>query len=265
MFAVPAAHPELRILLADVRAQPDADLPRLVLADWLQDQGDPRGELIHLQVVRAGLDQDDPRYIEILRREYQILRRHALDWLGLLADRSSAWEFTRGFISLSGRAANFLVPAVFELASDDLFVWVEGLRLLELRPSHIPALALSSLLARLIRLDLSDTVLGNDGLALLLEAPDVGALHTLRLARAGLGARGAAALADCPHLANLRVLDLRGNRLGHAAVALAESPYLSGLERLEVSGNTLPIAGLAALREAFGDRLVLGTPRSEGS
>jgi uncharacterized protein (TIGR02996 family) len=254
-----SSHPELRILLADVKAQPDEDTPRLILADWLQDQGDPRGELIHLQVVRARLTVDEPRHDELLRREWQILSRHALDWLGPLADLASGWEFLRGFIRLRARCRNFLVPAVYDLAADDQFAWVEGLALTRLLREHVGQLADSPLLARLVQLDLSDTSLGNGGLVRLLEAPDLVGLHTLRLAHTGLGERGAVALARCPRLQQLSVLDLRRNRsLGGGVFALADSPYLKHLTRLEVSSRGLSLAGLAVLREAFGNRVVLG-------
>ena len=36
-------------LLAAIIEDPDDDAPRLVYADWLQAQGDPRGELMQLQ------------------------------------------------------------------------------------------------------------------------------------------------------------------------------------------------------------------------
>ena len=264
MSAVSAFHPELRILLADVKAQPEDDMPRLILADWLQDQGDPRGELIHLQVVRTRLEEDDQRHHEMLRRERQILRRHALDWLGLLADRAAGWEFARGFINLVGRGPNLLVPDVFELAASDRFAWVEALVLVELAPEHVTQLAGSPLLTGLVRLDLYDMRLGNDGLARLLEAPDLVGLHTLRLVGTHLGERAVTTLARCPRLAQLRVLDLRRNRLGDAgAIALAESPHLARLTQLVVSCNGLSFPGLTALRQTFGNRVVFG-PAQEG-
>src|SRR5438270_11567153 len=98
MAVLTGLRPELRILLAEVKAQPEDDTPRLILADWLQDQGDPRGELIHLQVVRAGLARDDPRHVELRRREGQILHRHVLGWLGPLGDVVADWSFSRGFL-----------------------------------------------------------------------------------------------------------------------------------------------------------------------
>jgi uncharacterized protein (TIGR02996 family) len=36
-------------LLDAICAEPDRDEPRIVYADWLEQQGDPRGELIHAQ------------------------------------------------------------------------------------------------------------------------------------------------------------------------------------------------------------------------
>jgi uncharacterized protein (TIGR02996 family) len=36
-------------LLAAIAAAPDDDLPRLALADWLEERDDPLGEFIRLQ------------------------------------------------------------------------------------------------------------------------------------------------------------------------------------------------------------------------
>ena len=38
--------------LVAIRVNPTDDAPRLVYADWLDDQGDPRGELIRVQMAR---------------------------------------------------------------------------------------------------------------------------------------------------------------------------------------------------------------------
>ncbi|MDB5308671.1 MAG: hypothetical protein JWO38_2873 [Gemmataceae bacterium] len=60
-----------------------------------------------------------------------------------------------------------------------------------------------------------------------------------------------AELARCPHLANLRRLDLTGNRIGPAGVGeLAGSTYLDGLREFELSGNDLRSNGAVALRTA---------------
>jgi uncharacterized protein (TIGR02996 family) len=53
---------ELRALLAACHADPDDDTPRLVLADWLEEHDDPRGECVRLQVRLAALPAGDPDY-----------------------------------------------------------------------------------------------------------------------------------------------------------------------------------------------------------
>src|SRR4051812_20469044 len=94
---------QLLVFLHEIKDHPNDDLPRLVLADWLQDHGDPRGEFVHVQVSRARLREDDPQAQTLRGRERTLLRKHALDWLGPLADFGSAWAFERGFIHLEVR------------------------------------------------------------------------------------------------------------------------------------------------------------------
>jgi uncharacterized protein (TIGR02996 family) len=55
-------------------------------------------------------------------------------------------------------------------------------------------------------------------------------------------------LARCPHLARLRRLDLRGNRIGpNGMKTLAASNFLGGLRELGLSGNAVRAAGLDSL------------------
>ena len=41
-----------------VVAEPDGDVPRLVLADWLDEQGDDRGELIRVECEMRRIEDD---------------------------------------------------------------------------------------------------------------------------------------------------------------------------------------------------------------
>lgn len=87
--------PTLEDLLEEVYAAPDADGPRWALAQRLEQEGDPRGELIRLQLeqARAGKATAASR-----ARQRQLLAQHE-EWLGPLAGvvvkRSVRWE--RGF------------------------------------------------------------------------------------------------------------------------------------------------------------------------
>jgi len=74
-----AANPELEAALL---ANPDDDEAYAVYADWLQTQGDPRGELaaIQLQLTK------DPKNKKLKSQETKLLEQHKAHLLGPLAD-----------------------------------------------------------------------------------------------------------------------------------------------------------------------------------
>ena len=58
---------------AQIRARPDDPAPYLVYADWLQDQQDPRGELVAVQARRA----TEPGDATLAAAEAKLLKKHA--------------------------------------------------------------------------------------------------------------------------------------------------------------------------------------------
>jgi uncharacterized protein (TIGR02996 family) len=84
-------------LLAQVYADPDADAPRLVYADWATARGDPRGELITLQFARR---QRKPDKVAV-RREKELLELYTQRWLAPIwsALRPDTVRFDRGFLA----------------------------------------------------------------------------------------------------------------------------------------------------------------------
>jgi uncharacterized protein (TIGR02996 family) len=63
-----------RDLLAALVADPQAEAPRLVYADWLEDQGDPLAELVRIQVALT--PDDDVRtqaQKELAQRQRELL------------------------------------------------------------------------------------------------------------------------------------------------------------------------------------------------
>lgn len=60
--------------LADIAANPDDDALKGVFADWLLERGDPRGELMALQLKEHRSDED-------LSREALLVRTHYKQWL----------------------------------------------------------------------------------------------------------------------------------------------------------------------------------------
>lgn len=77
-------------LLARVHADPDDDTALRVLADRLQQRGDPRGELIALQLAPAG-HRDRVR-------EQDLLLAHRADWAGPWLPLMGDLGFERGFL-----------------------------------------------------------------------------------------------------------------------------------------------------------------------
>ncbi len=77
-------------LLAAIYADPASDQARAVYADWLLERGDPRGELIMLQL--AGVET--PEQVD---RERELLQTYARAWRGPLPVDASLIAFKRGF------------------------------------------------------------------------------------------------------------------------------------------------------------------------
>jgi uncharacterized protein (TIGR02996 family) len=76
---VSSAEAFLQAILAD----PDADGPRLVFADWLDEHGDPvRAEFIRTQIALTRMSEDDDRRPRLKTRERQLLDANLDDWLG---------------------------------------------------------------------------------------------------------------------------------------------------------------------------------------
>ncbi len=84
---------EAATLVLEVIARPDDDGVRAVLADLLQAAGDPRGELISLQLLASRGNRDRDNRIQ------ELLDTHAKSWLGWLRDAAIACRFDRGFLS----------------------------------------------------------------------------------------------------------------------------------------------------------------------
>jgi uncharacterized protein (TIGR02996 family) len=248
-------------LLHAIAESPEDDAPRLVYADWLEERGDPRHELIRVQLELARLDEGDDRRWELLARERRLLRAHGKHWAGPLRRFVKRYYFRRGFVEgVTLRAAAFLENAgeLFRLAP------VRIVRLLDAVP-HLPDLGASPHLAHVRSLDLRHQPITREGLQTLLNSPHLTGLNSLNLRGTHLcNSPGMRFLAGCPALANLTALDLSDhhndatlnrrefwesfhNRSGQrderlvivpaAIEALSQSPHLAGLTELGLGGH----------------------------
>jgi uncharacterized protein (TIGR02996 family) len=67
--------------LQDIIESPEDDSLRLIYADWLEEQGDPRGELIRVRCRLARLADSDPQHPLLLQRERELWAARPVDWI----------------------------------------------------------------------------------------------------------------------------------------------------------------------------------------
>lgn len=64
---------------------PDDAANYAVFGDWLQEQGDPRGEFIQVQLALEDADRDAAQRNQLQAREQELLAAHREEWLGPFA------------------------------------------------------------------------------------------------------------------------------------------------------------------------------------
>jgi uncharacterized protein (TIGR02996 family) len=239
-------------MLREAKDRPGDDAPRMLLADWLEKRGDPRGEFVRLQVARARMPSRDPRRAPIELREQELLDGHSERWFGPLRTRRDHCRFERGLLRIAVHTPRFFASHSGEADSSESFAWVEALMsFAALTPAHVDAIAASPLLPHLGEFHLNATRLGPRGAARLAALPALARLTALYLWWGSIGPDGAAALARSPHLAALRTLHLSGHNIGlQGAAAIANSPHLTRLTMLRLSHNDLGPAGAEVLADS---------------
>lgn len=231
-------------LFRRVLDEPSDDGPRLVLADWLDDQGDPRGEFIRVQLALARLADDDDRRPDLARREELLANRHRRFWDQPLRGLADGWDYRRGFAEVArGGADRWLSRA------DQLFGQAP-IRSAEIYDvgGHLTSIAQAPWLIRLESL----TVFASrqPAVAGALASAKLDHLSELFLGRNDIDDDGVSALACSDRLTRLATLDLADNRISAVgARGLAGSATWGRLERLDLSGNPLGPDGVAALVE----------------
>src|SRR5262245_9047746 len=260
-----------------VGADPPDDAPRLILADWLEEHGQPeRAEFIRVQCQLAQADDDAPEYPALRRREQQLWLKYKSLWRTSLPPRMRDFPFRRGFVHPQGihlTARRFL--QLDEDAFADSPLWDVGLKLrgrvslnelggadrlrrlagLDLDCAEVEAGRLAELLAaptldNLRSLGIRGGPFTLDHVQAVVESPVLGRLTRLAIRNSPLGREGAELLAVAPGLRKLSVLELIHCRLGDAGLrALMTSPHLKGLRELQVPSNGLTASAVRALAE----------------
>lgn len=197
-------------LLRTIREYPDADLPRLVYADWLEERGDAdRAEFIRLQIERHARAAGDPAARSIGPREYQLLLEHELEWKAELPPefRNGA-GFRRGFLHrLRCRVADLYAGPAWPIVSpvEELHVVIDELNAEWLvKPPSALALPLRELVLRCL------VPVGPILAEALLRFGPFPHLGTLRIHDPAFGESGVLALRPLPAFPAVRHLDLTG-------------------------------------------------------
>jgi uncharacterized protein (TIGR02996 family) len=266
--------------LRDVNERPHDDTPRLVYADWLDDNGRPeRAEFIRVQCRLAELPTGHPERPALKKRERALRKKNGKEWRQPLPPPYRSGPFFRGFVTprLCIHASpwvteHFLTPEFLPPDCAPLWeAWVAGYwapegvdlvshpaldRLIGVWVKALP----EDLLGRLVTsprsrhlTTLSATLIGfGPGAAGAIgESPHLGRLTSLHLSCNPLGPAGGRALAAAPHLRRLRDLDLSAAQLGDEGVlALAGSPVLDTVVRLHLTNNGLTDRAADALLES---------------
>ena len=89
---------EAEAFLQRIRAYPDDDAQRLIFADWLDEEGDPRGRFIRVQLALAEIDEHDPARKELLTQERELLSAHRAEWEAPFRGLATGCVFRRGFV-----------------------------------------------------------------------------------------------------------------------------------------------------------------------
>jgi uncharacterized protein (TIGR02996 family) len=237
---------DLDALLAAVLADPQDDLPRLVYADWLEENGDEAGraraEFIRIQIALADQALDEERRPELEALERRLRKKYDRIWLGRLRDYLHAWAYQRGFLEHIALDASQL------LQHHDAFFASHPIQSVQLYNAHDPRtlsrLGECSFLSRLHTLDCSNNPVGSSVIRGLLESPWLNGLRRLRFNDNLLGFDAVRCVAESPEMGGLTVLELRRNNLTDDSVyPLADSPWLAGLTLLDLRGNAIGQSG----------------------
>ena len=258
-----------------IRDDPDDRMLPLVYADWLDEQGDSRGELIRLQCELDGVPLANP-HRQVLRIAIQDLcRLYQSDWVMPLRRRVLNWQEARvhcGLIeNVSMSPTAFLKHAesgLFEEMPHLVGVTLQGaekslnralaspyigslnsLRLKVIGPYFgelIQRLASLATVRNLTSLNLCDGHFGDEAISVLLRSNAFPRLKRLNLQHNALTFRIAESLVESPFATQLELLALGSrweygrNRLEDAGVRiLAESRTPLRLRWLDLAGNEL--------------------------
>src|SRR5262245_41993093 len=228
-------------LLKAISDNPEEDTPRLIYADWLDEQGGAanvaRAEFIRLQIAEVPKRGDYHSNGSLTEREEALLSAWdtAKGWRADLPRLTGiTWQtqhYERGFVyHIHATSVRSLLKAAPEVFASAPVTWVSLDKLTAITAKE---LARSPVLARVRCLDKFSLETWEDAvLAAFADTTHLCNLHTLFLIRAGLSAVGLRPFLTNTSLTRLRYLSLHDCYSAGAALvsAILDSPSASTLE-----------------------------------
>jgi uncharacterized protein (TIGR02996 family) len=256
--------------LQEILARPDDDAPRLIYADWLEEQGDVRAEFIRIQCALWGMEEYHPDYRRLHARELALLKQHKDAWLGPIRHMTFEARFYRGFVrEITVGPQQFLRhwTELFRLAPIQRLnltrvtdatvlplVACEGFRrITELRITgdsgggRLASLLLGSYHLLLIRKLVWRGELDPDAQEVISDLVRDSRLTELTIEQAFLGPRATHQFGIVGQQRALVALDVSSCGIGYGLQHLATSGWLTGLQCLNLSANAIGDGGVRAL------------------
>jgi uncharacterized protein (TIGR02996 family) len=281
---------EVEAFLKRILAYPDDDAPRLIFADWLEEQASSlnsrnqavssqgsewspeRGRFIRIQIALSrfkeeetreseltGLSKRDNAFNDYSEEEHKLFNRFEADWIAPFHGLATGPEFRRGFVEKLNVDARNLV-----LHEHTLFSATPLRHICLMNVGDcLPGVFLCSCLSRLAGLTINHSRIGTPLARAIAHAEHLAGLKKLHLTSNNFDDDSIHHLVSSPLLANLEELDLSDNeKMGEtSARALAASPHFHALRTLKLDKNRLGPVGAEAIagseRLAKLERLVL--------
>lgn len=261
--------------LAEIVANPRDLTPRLIYADWLEENGDPRGEFIRIQCELAEPSDDYDRRERLDNRQDELRRMYERDWTAPIRDKVTGWSFRCGFVeSVEVTAEDFLKH------EDQITGFAPIRRLTLLRAEgQLPNVMERRLIPHLEAFRVERSILLQSDTAAIRKTrfPNLHMIHfvecnltdqtfepllqlkTDQLRDADFSINklrnaSAAAIADSLVFSGLTELNLMANEIRQkGAIALARSSGLNNLQYLDIRGNKVDLKGMEPLVRRFGE------------
>jgi uncharacterized protein (TIGR02996 family) len=243
---------EKAALLRGIKDAPQDDAPRLIFADWLEEnEGAGPGKAARDALAWAGYirrairaarcPRTDPEHWEL--QEPQLRPAAAIALLPSALRQVADYE--RGFPDGLRMNLGLFLARVGELADCPAPLYrldlTRGTR-------EVPELVQRPELRLFRRLRLGDLLVGDAEATALARCPHLANLTALDLGQGNVGPDGLAAIVTSDHLHNLSELGLGRSDLGSAEVLrIAQSPSLAGLEKLDIGHAPFDAAAGLAL------------------